>query len=95
MPIYEYRCKCGSEKEVILPIEEYNQPQVCECGEVMQRKMSVPRPAIFVPTGRGMALDSLNSKAGGFPDCDLKSSAQQKAFEGIDSPKRIIGKGFG
>jgi len=84
MPIYEFCCECGKEKEVILPVQERNELQICVCGKAMQRKMSVPLPAIFVPTGKGMALDSLNSKKGGFPDCDLKSKAEQATLAGLD-----------
>lgn len=62
MPIYEYQCDCTEGiQERLLPRQECNRPQVCACGKVMLRKMSVPLPAIFTPTGKGMALDSLNS----------------------------------
>lgn len=73
MPLYEYRCECEKEREVLLPSPE---PQVCECGEVMQLRMSV---CSFVtkPTGRGMALDSLNSKGGGF-SAKSKHTAQKQ-----------------
>lgn len=60
MPIYEYHCECNKEKEVKLSFEDADQPQICECGKVMQKKMSVSS-FTFKPTGKGMALDSLNS----------------------------------
>jgi len=41
MPIYEYKCECNKEKEVRLSYSDIDQPQVCECGIVMRKKMSV------------------------------------------------------
>lgn len=60
MPIYEYHCECGNEKEVWLSFEDADQPQACECGKTMRKKISLSS-FTFKPTGRGMALDSLNS----------------------------------
>lgn len=84
MPIYEYRCDCGEEKEVILSFAKCDQPQICKCGKVMLRKMSVPRPAIFTPTGKGMALDTLNSKEKGMPNRWWKPEAERLAAAGLD-----------
>ncbi len=61
MPIYEYCCECGLGGEIKLPLQAFEQPQICKCGKVMQRKISAPN-FVMKPTGRGMALDSLNSK---------------------------------
>jgi len=83
MPLYEYDCECGKQKEILLSMQEGSQPQVCVCGKEMRRKMSVPRPAIFKPTGHGMALDDLNSKTNGFPNRHWKAGAEQKAASGI------------
>ena len=60
MPIYEYQCECNGRREMSLPLSRFDEPQVCECGKTMQRKMS---GASFVmkPTGKGMALDTINS----------------------------------
>ena len=83
MPLYEYQCGCGNEKEILLPFGDADQPQICECGKVMQRKMST-YSFTHKQSGRQMALDSLNSRAGGFPDVNKhKSWVQQKTFEGI------------
>lgn len=83
MPIYEYRCVCGSEKKAVLSFEEMNAPQVCEaCGATMHLKMSVSN-FTMKPTGRGMALDSLNSKGGGFPEGRTKAGAQQAVARGL------------
>lgn len=83
MPVYEYRCVCGSEKEVRLSFEEINVPQVCDtCGTSLKRKVSVSNFAMK-PTGKGMALDSLNSKWGGFPEGQTKPWAQQATAKGL------------
>lgn len=83
MPLYEFKCGCGNEEEILLSIQDADQPQVCECGKVMRRKVSLSS-FVMKPTGNQMALDSLNSRGGGFPDVNKhKSWAQQKAFEGI------------
>lgn len=83
MPIYEYRCVCGSEKEIRLSFKEMSVPQICEvCGTPMQRLMSVFH-SIMKPTGREMALDSLNSKGGGFPEGQTKAGAQQAVARGL------------
>ncbi len=60
MPIYEYKCGCGREKDVILPFAERGNIQTCECGDIMLRKVSIVNFYIK-PTGRQMALDTLNS----------------------------------
>ena len=83
MPIYEYKCECGEEVEAYLRLDESQQPQICKCGDIMQRKMSVPCPAIFTPTGRGMALDSLNSKDNGMPNRHWKAPAKKAAASGL------------
>lgn len=83
MPIYEYHCVCGNEKEVRLSFEEMNLPQVCDaCGKSLKRKMSAPH-FVMKLTGKGMALDSLNSKWGGFPEGASKAKAQQWAAKGL------------
>jgi len=64
MPIYEYTCKCGTEREFNLPFSKADQAQVCECGEVMQKKISASS-FTMKPTGRGMALETLNSNVVG------------------------------
>ncbi len=80
MPIYEYKCKCGNEGEFILPLNP--KPQICECGEVMQRKMSASS-FVMKPTGRGMALDTLNDKHNGMPNRHWKADAEQLAAAGL------------
>ncbi|GAH12604.1 unnamed protein product [marine sediment metagenome] len=62
----------------------------------MQRKMSLPMPAIFAPTGRGMALRTLNNEDGlGIPKRNkYKAWMEQKAAEGLAPVKPVIGRGF-
>lgn len=84
MPIYEYLCDCTKERqERVLPFSECDQPQICKCGKVMLRVMSVPSAAIFTPTARGMALDTLNDKHGGMSDKRRTPYAEQMAAAGL------------
>ena len=94
MPVYEYWCKCGREIETYLPLSQSSELQICECGEVMQRKISVPATAVIVPTGKDMALDSLNSRHGGLPDAKLKPAATAYAAAGIDRIRPVEEKVF-
>ena len=64
MPIYEYICECTKEEEVKLSFANADLPQTCECGKVMQKKLSASS-FVMKPTGRGMALDTLNSNVVG------------------------------
>jgi len=79
MPIYEYSCECNKEKEVKLSFSDADLPQVCECGNVMRKKMSVSS-FTFKPTGRGMALDTLNSNVVGGK---RKKWAENAAAQGL------------
>ena len=82
MPIYEYQCECGNETEVRLSFEYADQSQICECGKVMRRKMSLSS-FMMKPTGKGMALDSLNSREGGMPNGSKRAWAQHVAGAGL------------
>lgn len=89
MPLYEYQCECGNGKDVLLSFQDA-QPQICKCGGVMQRKISLPS-FIMKQTGSQMALDSLNARDGGFPDVnEHKSWVQQKAFEGTQGKTKTV-----
>jgi len=79
MPIYEYSCECGRETEAKLPYEDSDMPQMCECGRVMTKRISLSRFAMK-PTGRGMALDTLNSNA---VKGKHKSQIEQLAARGL------------
>ena len=94
MPIYEYQCDCGAEREIILSFGD-GSTQVCSCGETMQRKLSLPAPAIIRQTGKGMALNTLNSKRDGMPNKWWKSGAENYAFSGVEPLARRVYQGFG
>ncbi len=81
MPLYEYQCECKSEREVLLPFHD-TQPQVCECGKAMQRKVSVSS-FVMKQTGRGMALDTLNGDAPGMPKRTWTADAEIAAAAGL------------
>ena len=76
MPIYEYRCECGNEQEEVRSVADRNLPLPCEvCRRQMQRKWSIPCPAVMKPTGRGMALDSLNDRSTSYMKPEHKAIA--------------------
>ncbi len=90
MPIYELRCGCGNEREVILPFQEYDQPQICECGKVMQIKISLSSFKMK-QTSNDMALATLNAPKGkGMPDRHWKPDAERKAFEGTQKKAQAV-----
>ena len=81
MPLYEYQCTCKNEREVLLPFQD-TRPQICECGNVMRRKMSL-YAFTFKACGRQMALDTLNDNKNGIPNRWWKSSAEKTAASGL------------
>lgn len=42
MPLYEYQCSCGARFERVLPLARYDEPQLCECGKVAEKRLSAP-----------------------------------------------------
>ena len=82
MPIHEYKCECESEKEIRRSFRDADLPQICECGKVMQHKISLVS-FVMKPTGRGMALDTLNNKKDGLPNKRWKAGAEQAAASGV------------
>ena len=82
MPLYEYKCECENEKEIRLSFRDADLPQICGCGKVMQRKISLGS-FVMKQTGRGMALDTLNDKHNGMPNKWWKSSAEKSAALGL------------
>lgn len=82
MPIYEYQCGCGVEKELFLSFKD-SSIQICGCGKHLQRKLSIPAPAIIRNTGKGMALDTLNDKRNSMPDRHWKPAAEKFAAAGL------------
>jgi len=91
MPIYQYRCDCGQNKELILPISERNNPRYCECGKEMGRVMELPFPALFPSTGRDKILNTLNKEAG----YKVRSKRSTEALaRGLNPLKEVRGRGF-
>ncbi len=82
MPTYEYECECGEKEDKLLPMQDSSQPQVCTCGKVMRRMMSASS-FVMKQTGKGMALDTLNSREHGMPDKHWKPKAEQCAAAGL------------
>lgn len=67
MPIYEYRCPdCKREKEVIQSFKDSDTSQRCECGGVMRKLISLPRPAVIIVTNRGRLVNTLNNDEKGY-----------------------------
>ena len=84
MPIYEFKCECGHGIEVILPLMDRNKPQYCpKCGGKIERILSVPQPPVMAQYGGDMALKSLNSKEGAFPNRYYSKAAASKAAAGL------------
>lgn len=85
MPIYEYKCACENEREVLLSLHD-TQPQICECGKVMKRQMSATS-FVMKQTGSQMALDTLNS---GITGGRRKAWAEQNGYTGINNFKKEV-----
>ena len=79
MPIYEYTCQCGGNKEIKLSYKDSDKTQVCKCGGIMTKKISLLNFTIK-PTGKGMALDTLNSNVVGGK---RKAFVESMAVKGI------------
>lgn len=82
MPLYEYQCNCGNGEDRFLPYSQFDQPQSCGCGEVMEHKMSLSS-FVMKQTGGGMALDTLNDGRNGMPDRHWKAGAERSAAAGL------------
>ena len=86
MPMYEYQCECGEEKDMLLSFQDVAQLQVCKCGKVMQKRMSASS-FVMKQTGSQMALDTLNSNMVGGR---RKEWAEQNGYGGIDNFKKAV-----
>jgi len=90
MPIYNYHCqKCDVEMEASASISARDAVKIHTCGGRMKRVLSLPLPAIIARTGRGMALDSLNSGKA-IPDRWYKSEFEKGAAAGAESYQRRV-----
>ena len=86
MPIYEFKCDCGTEREYYLPFSESGKKLNCECGKVMWRKFS-PVNFTMPSTGRDTVLGTLNQEegAGKFPGGDKHRARYEQAMaKGLD-----------
>ena len=80
MPLYEYRCQaCGKEVERLVSYKASDLQSCHECGARLTRKVSFCNFTIK-PTGRGMALDTLNS---GVVGGRRKQWAENAAAQGL------------
>lgn len=43
MPIYGYKCTCGESFERFLALKNYDQLQMCDCGQVAEKQMFAAR----------------------------------------------------
>lgn len=96
MPLYEFKCNCGAEREIILPFSESNKEQKCKCGQVMRRKLSLINFSI-PQTGRGSVLATLNQEEGArdFPGGNMDRDRYEKAMaKGLDQTRPVIGVGI-
>jgi len=91
MPLYEFECDCGERAEILLPIKDYDQPQICtKCEKVMLRKMSASS-SVRKQSNNEMVLDSLNSQGSVGPDANnYKPWIQEKVFAGLKEPPKTI-----
>lgn len=55
MPTYEWTCKNGHHFERILPIADYKSEQICECGAIGRRIITLPP---MVKMSRDVCYDS-------------------------------------
>lgn len=97
MPIYEFTCDCGVEREAMLPFSESRNGQRCSCGQIMRRKFSLANFAA-PQTGRDRVLGTLNQEEGAqdFPGGDMHRDRYEKAMaKGLDQTRPVIGRGFG
>lgn len=99
MPIYEYHCfKCGHPREINLPMAERNNPQICLCGEIMTRLMSLPQPCIMVVTNKDRLVGTMNDDRKGyrFPGNGKFDKRYKQALgKSLTRDKEVIGIGFG
>jgi putative FmdB family regulatory protein len=98
MPIYEYECsKCKRRIEVICRISDMAKGQICdECGEGMERIISLPQPAIFIVTNRDNVVKMLNNEGGYSLPGNNKHGERYKSVIGgsLKEDKPVIGRGF-
>lgn len=50
MPMYSYRCECGTKFDRYLAVADYRQPQTCECGRTAERVICAPFVQAEIPS---------------------------------------------
>ena len=96
MPIYEFKCECGAERELYLPYSKSDEKLKCECGQVMRRKFSLAHFTMKI-TGRDRVLGTLNREEGAqtYPGGETHGTRYDQAMaKGLDQTRPVIGKGF-
>ena len=89
MPIYEFRCpKCRHPREIMLSVTTIDTPQVCLCGETMERKFSMPN-IIMRETITDKVLWNVNKKHSRLDEGD-----KQAMYAGLGRNKPVMGTGF-
>ena len=92
MPIYQYRCpQCQNETQAILSIQDRDNIRTCDCGESMERLMSIPALVVMAVKGRDKILNTLNSENGKGVRSERSTLALAR---GLDQTRPVIGKGF-
>ena len=96
MPIYEYRCECGNEEEILFLARQISDWHTCpECNKAMTRKVSLP-VSIIPETGRDHVLQTLNAHNGhGLPCAPRDRPRMETALaKGLDQTRPTIGVGM-
>ena len=77
MPEYDFFCKCGERGNRIVSVDDRD-TQVCTCGKIMKRKISLPGKAVFRTI---------------YKDAPRYESTIHEQFNGYDNGRRIALKG--
>ncbi len=59
MPIYTYRCHCGIEEDILLPMNQRDNPRF-HCDTAMIRLPSLPQPPIMKLSTKERVTGGLN-----------------------------------
>lgn len=87
MPIYTYRCdQCVEDEDSVVPMSNRDDKRLHSCGVEMQRIVTVPRLVLMKQTGKGMALDALNSK----DTFHMKPDMKALAVAGLKEPEKTL-----
>lgn len=76
--------------EVVLPMQDRDAVQSCDCGGSMERLMSIPATVIMKVTGKDKILNTLNGERKG----ERSKRSQMALAKGLDQTRPVIGRGF-